>query len=55
MPLAQANWQIYKEKLKQAECHREKWDSNNSFIADRNRFAERLLPSLGNPPLKLDS
>jgi hypothetical protein len=55
MPLAQANWQIYKEKLKQAECHREKWDSNNSFIGDRNRFAERLLPSLGNPPLKLDS
>jgi hypothetical protein len=48
MPLAQANWHIFKDKFKQSECHRERWDMNNSFIGDRNRFADKLLPSLGN-------
>jgi hypothetical protein len=48
MPLARANWNIYVDKLKQAEHYRDKWNSNNSFIGDRSRFADKLLPSLGN-------
>jgi hypothetical protein len=27
---------------------RDKWNSNDSFIGDRSRFADKLLPSLGN-------
>jgi hypothetical protein len=49
MPLAQANWNIYKDKLKLADRYRDKWNCNNSFIGDRTRFADKLLPSLGNP------
>jgi hypothetical protein len=48
MPLAQANWSIYKDKLKLADRYRDKWNCNNSFIGDRSRFADKLLPSLGN-------
>jgi len=48
VPLARANWNIYADKLKSADCYRDTWNCNNSFIGDRTRFADKLLPSLGN-------
>jgi hypothetical protein len=46
IPLAQANWNIYVDKLKQADCYRDTWKYNDSFIMDRTRFADKLLPTL---------
>jgi hypothetical protein len=48
VPLARANWNIYADKLKSSDRYRDKWNSNDSFIGDRSRFADKLLPSLGN-------
>jgi hypothetical protein len=48
MPLARANWHIYADKLKSADRYRDTWNCNNSFIGDRTRFADKLVPSLGN-------